>query len=83
MKINTTEFKKGFPEQKASQGIDPEKVNEHMKNFYGEDAVYSKENIGQVKTQVQKMCNYMNDLGLENFIPIAIINAVYLSNLYT
>ncbi len=70
IKISPQGFKEGFVEQKASQGIDIEKVADYMKKFYGEDVAYSAEppyDMEKIRSQVKKVCDHMTKLGLENF----------------
>jgi hypothetical protein len=76
MQIDLQAFKKGFPEPQASNGIDPQKVSEYMKKFYGEDPVSYNSNEHpykklKIRKQVEKICDHMEKLGLNNFLPLA------------
>ena len=70
MKINIQKLQEGFIQKKTSEGIDQNKVQENMQNFYGQSPEYLSEsgnNFGAVKEQVEKMCSEMEGIGLKNF----------------
>ena len=70
LEFNLDKFRDNFIETPEENGIDASQAQEFIKDFYGnQHAVYSKigEDNEQTREQIDKLCKYMEDLGLQNF----------------
>lgn len=70
LQLNAEKFKKNYVEQKASQGIDPDSMRSHVTQLYGAEPADPTDDMLLARAQVQKMCDRIKTLGMDNFVKL-------------